>query len=417
MITNNGKDIIAKFLVGQVPSYAAYLAFGCGPKPLASDEVITAGLYANKTSLDFETFRAPIISRGYVTDIIADEAVSSIILTAELPTEQRYGITEVGVYSAKNNPVATSNDSQLLYNFTEVENWEFHNDLGAAGLGDVIYDKIDATAGIIQQTYALNHPYTAYDQTAVDPSGIIYNTTLKKAYPFRTVASSLTFGYGARVLQLETCRVLDTITVVPGNMSNIQTDMTIKPTDVNGYYGSHIHLSGIRLDLDRNSPTDELKLAFSVINRDASTPTMVEPGDTRIVVEFSSDDLNNPGNYARLEATVSNDIGNRYHVVIKKLSELSKSAGFTWSAVSVVKIYVSVLDGVVTDSNPKGVITDNFFVCLDAMRFDNVTSISPVYTMSGYTVIRSETTTRKIITKEANTTNSVEFRFGLNING
>ena len=34
MITNTGKSIIAKYLVGQAPAYASYIAIGCGPKPL-----------------------------------------------------------------------------------------------------------------------------------------------------------------------------------------------------------------------------------------------------------------------------------------------------------------------------------------------------------------------------------------------
>ena len=33
MITNTGKDIIAKYLMGNAPAYASYMALGCGPKP------------------------------------------------------------------------------------------------------------------------------------------------------------------------------------------------------------------------------------------------------------------------------------------------------------------------------------------------------------------------------------------------
>ena len=33
MITNTGKGILAKYLVGQAPAYASYIALGCGPKP------------------------------------------------------------------------------------------------------------------------------------------------------------------------------------------------------------------------------------------------------------------------------------------------------------------------------------------------------------------------------------------------
>ena len=64
MITNKGKEIIAKYLLGTTPAYASYMAFGCGQKPLATGD--TYGDYSDKNLLDFEMFRVPISSRGYV---------------------------------------------------------------------------------------------------------------------------------------------------------------------------------------------------------------------------------------------------------------------------------------------------------------------------------------------------------------
>ena len=34
MITNSGKSIIAKYLIGQAPAYASYIAVGCGAQTL-----------------------------------------------------------------------------------------------------------------------------------------------------------------------------------------------------------------------------------------------------------------------------------------------------------------------------------------------------------------------------------------------
>ena len=65
MITNIGKNLLAKYLVGQTQSYASHIAVGCGPSPVASDGGVF-GDYALKNSLDFEMFRVPIISRGFV---------------------------------------------------------------------------------------------------------------------------------------------------------------------------------------------------------------------------------------------------------------------------------------------------------------------------------------------------------------
>jgi hypothetical protein len=66
MITNTGKSIIAKYLLGQAPAYASYIAIGCGATPLdTADEI---GDYSTKTNLDFEMFRVPISSRGFVNE-------------------------------------------------------------------------------------------------------------------------------------------------------------------------------------------------------------------------------------------------------------------------------------------------------------------------------------------------------------
>ena len=119
MITNNGKELISKYLIGQAPAYASYIAIGCGAKPLNTDAAFID--YSAKTNMDFEMFRIPIISRGYITE----NGISKIVLTAELPTEERYEISEVGIYSAGSNPSASGYDSRNLILFSQEENWQY----------------------------------------------------------------------------------------------------------------------------------------------------------------------------------------------------------------------------------------------------------------------------------------------------
>jgi len=60
MITNVGKNLLAKYLVGQTTSYASHIAIGCGPKPVASDYSFTnleLDAIRDKKSLDFEMLR------------------------------------------------------------------------------------------------------------------------------------------------------------------------------------------------------------------------------------------------------------------------------------------------------------------------------------------------------------------------
>ena len=118
MITNIGKTIISKFLLSQAPFYASHIAVGCGKKPILSASKMPD--FSSKSSLDFEMFRMPISSRGYVND----SGVNKLVLTAELPTEERYEITEVGIFSSGANPSAGQSDSKTVFAFTDTENWQ-----------------------------------------------------------------------------------------------------------------------------------------------------------------------------------------------------------------------------------------------------------------------------------------------------
>ena len=77
MITNNGKQIIAKFLLGQAPAFATHIAAGSGPKPLETGEASLVS--ASVQSLDFEVFRVPIIAKGFVKE----DNVEKIVFKAE----------------------------------------------------------------------------------------------------------------------------------------------------------------------------------------------------------------------------------------------------------------------------------------------------------------------------------------------
>jgi hypothetical protein len=101
--------------------------------------------------------------------------------------------------------------------------------------------------------------------------------------------------------------------------------------------------------------------------------------------------------------------GDRYVIAKAKLEDLVKSSGFTWSNVNVVKIYVSVYE--TSEYGP--LLSENFYVALDGLRFENLTSTSPLYGMTGYSVVRNESSST--IIKESNSSNLVEFRFGLDV--
>lgn len=384
MITNTGKGILAKYLIGQAPAYASYIAVGCGATPLASDGVL--GDYSAKERLDFEMFRVPIISRGYVNE----DGVSKIVFTGELPTEERYEITEVGVYSAGSNPSAGLYDSKMIYSFTQNESWEYHNPTTAVAI-PTVYAPLDGS-------YSDN---AIHGEVSGDP---IYQKPV-----FQTNADNRIFTDSSRVARYETCRFLNNVIAMSGASSTLNiSNGHLQPA--NG--SSHIHLTGVNLDLNKNSPTDQLKLAFSVVSKDADGTA---PDSVRILLEFSSSDVHNDSNgqYARFEVNLDNgtDPGehdfdaSRYVVVAKDLKDLYKSSGFTWNTVDVIKVYVSVIKN--------GAASEDFYVFLDALRLDNTSVVNSLYGLTGYSVIRN--TDSKTVTKLANTTNFMEFRFAMDV--
>ena len=383
MITNTGKTIIGKYMLGQAPAYASYLAVGCGPTPLETADV--ADNFATKENLDFEMFRVPISSRGFVSE----GGINKIVLTAELPTEERYEISEVGLYSAGSNPSAGAYDSKTVFAFTTGENWQHHTasaataiDIVTAPLDDPDDDNVIAVADAVFQTNADN--------------AIFYKTSRANRY--------------------ERCRFLNNVILIQGDDSDLTVSSESGPTFdhfVVEEGSNHIHLTGANVDFTRNSPIDELRLAFSLINKDGDSSAI--PETVRILVDFSSTDAGT-GEFARFEAEINHGTSgnpelvqdfqtNRYFVVSKQLQELYTSANFTWDAVTVVKIYACVIDA--------GVPSQDYYVALDAIRLENVATVNPLYGLTGYSIIKNDTA--ETIVKSPNTSNYVEFRFSIGV--
>jgi hypothetical protein len=380
MITNTGKTIIAKYLLGQAPAYASYLAICCGATPLTTGDPL--GNYSTKQNLDFEMFRVPISSRGFVNE----SGLDKIVLTAELPTEERYEISEIGIYSAGSNPSAGAYDSKTVFAFTQTENWQHHT--------------TEAAVAIDTFSAALDAP--EYDNVIAVTDSV-----------FQTSGDNPIFFKSPRVERYERPRFLNNVILIQGDDSDItineesgaaQDHFVIEPGS------NHIHLTGANIDFTRNSPTDELRLAFSLISKDGASVTT--PENVRIMVEFASTETET-AEYARFEAEVIDDSSGgaydfsteRYFVVTKQLQELYTSANFTWNAVTVIKIYACVIDA--------GIPSNNYYVALDAMRLENISTVNPLYGLTGYSVIQN--VDASTIVKSPNTSNYIEFRFSVGV--
>lgn len=387
MITNTGKNLLAKYLVGQTPSYASHIAVGCGASPVETDYTFSTeeiNSMKGKESLNFEMFRVPIISRGFVNE----DGLSKVVLTAEMPTEERYEITEVGIFSAGSNPVAGSFDSRVIYSFAETDNWLYSIDGESPSNIPIQYGPLDGEEnnGTINQVSKV----------------------------FSTNADNRVFTQEDRVERNERCRFLNNIIVMRGDTSSLTYNPQGSMVPLTN--SDYIILDPTSVDFTKNSPLDELRLAFSVVSRVANYD--VPPDNVKILLEFSHTGPDSSIQYAKFKVDID-DIGyedgtsedthdfsnNRYLVVSKTFQQLDKSLRFKWSDVSIAKIYVNITK----DNLP----SDSFYVCLDALRIENTTSTNSLYGLTGYSVIKS-VNARPII-KSANTTNYIEFRFVLGV--
>jgi hypothetical protein len=331
-------------------------------------------------------FRVPISSRGFVNE----NGIDKIVLTAELPTEERYEITEVGLYSAGSNPSAGAQDSKTVFAFTQGENWEYHTATSSVAI-PVISVPLDANDDdIINATGTANGVF----QTNADNS-IFYNTD--------------------RVSRYERPRFLNNTILMQGDDSDLSIDGG-GSGGVDHFVvdsGNHIHLTSPNVDFSQNSPLDELRFAFSLVNRDGTSAA--NPDTVRILIDFAATDSNSPSTYARFEINIEDGVDgydfstNRYFVVSKQLQELYKSQNFTWNAVTVVKIYVSIFDSLSGGYFP----TSDYYIALDALRLENIATVNPLYGLTGYSVIKNDNATA--IIKSPNTNNYVEFRFSIGV--
>jgi len=382
MITNTGKSIIGKYLLGQAPAYASYIAVGCGAQPLDTSDPY--GDYSTKENLDFEMFRVPISSRGFVNDA----GTEKIVLTAELPTEERYEITEIGLYSAGSNPSAGAFDSKTVFAFTQGENWQYHTATAASSIPTI--------------TAPLDDPN---DDNIIATSDMV----------FQTNADNSIFFKAPRTTRYERCRFLNNMILIRGDDSDLTIDATTGSSA--GHFvvepgSNHIHLLSPDVDFNKNSPIDELRLAFSIISKDGDSSAV--PDTVRILVDFASTDSETAGEFARFEIELENGSGtggtydfenNRYYIATTQLQDLYQTQGFTWNAVTTVKIYACAL---VSD-----VPSDDYYIALDALRLENISSTNPLYGMTGYSVVKNSDAST--IIKSPNTSNYIEFRFSVGV--
>ena len=365
MITEDGKELISKFLLGQAPAYATHLSVGSGAVPLnTTDTSPLPSILQGKKTMDFEMARVPITSKGFVDE----GGITKLAFSAELPKENRYDITEVGLWSAGKNNLATSSDSRMIFNFSE--SWEKHG----TSITAIPFLETIGTGGDITTTENV----------------------------FSASSNNITLRTSSRALRKEGPRYLNNKIFIRGDTSTI-TGST--GSWVASPSSTHIHLNNINFFIGANSPTDKIKLGLSLINL-TSLGTEGVPDQVKILVEFYRNEVTTTRGFAKAEILLAGSLfsNNSYQVVEIPISSLITSDDFTSSEIRICRIFASVIKS----SAP----SDDFYIALDGLRIDNLSTENPLYKMIGYSIVKID---GNPIIKYQNTNNYIEFRLSLGI--
>jgi hypothetical protein len=445
MITNSGKDVIAKYLLGQTPTYATHIAIGCGQTPLTIGQSMPSGL-PQKEVLDFEMARIPITSRGFVEE----NGQTKIAFTAELPTENRYEITEIALWSSGSNTLAREFDSRIIFNFQEP--WQAHNTsitaipvkstLGTgfniedggdkvfiARSGDKVLETQDRVLRKEGPRFLNRSIFLRGDSSNIESEDFSITSATSNGSVL-TYAATNDFDEGDTVtiascsnnlfnIVAATILSADSSTfTIAKNVPNTETSnggvvwrsgSWLPEEDLEGFVSTHIHLSPVSFNISRNNPRDEIVFAFSVLDKN-SDGTSGTPDFVKILIEFYRNEVDRLTGFSKAEIYVdSSDLSNRYKAIRFPISDLLTSPDFSSSEISIARVFVAVyatIDTVVVPS-------PNHYVALDGIRLDNVSTQNPLYKMVGYSP--TQTQNGAPIIKAENSNNYIEFRFGLGV--
>ena len=324
MITNQGRELISKYLLGQAPSYASYISFGCGNG---------TGATADANCMDFEMLRVPISSRSNL-----ESSGSSIISFAgDLPLEEQYVITEVAVWSDARN-VAAQSDSRVLFAFTTDENWQIKD---GTAVSTIPFIETPLDGGNNSGDILVSEKIFAAD---ADNLALVSNRP----------------GQGTRFLNRTILMRGDSFPVDPTDPNTPRT---------------RIFLDGRNVNLSANSGDDLVKFAFAMY---PETAAWTAPPSVSFTMRFMrdpslgiDDDDNPPAGTAVWKGTLASP--DKFNVATTKLQDITVSSkGFSWRDTIYVEVEFDYFGS-------------EWYAGVDAVRFDNITTPNPLYVMSGYT--------------------------------
>jgi hypothetical protein len=444
MITNTGKEIISKYLLGQTPAYATHISIGCGATPLdANDPAPNPSTLAEKTIMDFEMVRVPITSKGFVDD----NGTTKVSFTAELPKENRYDITEIGLWSSGSNSLAKNFDSKMIFNFSEP--WQAHSTsiseittpipLGSGGdittalkyfrasSSNPVFSTIDRKNRKEGPRFLDSKILLRGDSSIIqgadeswsgeNPVYSITNKVASSGTATLTTSTDHFLNVGDTIVVDIADNAFDGSFVITGRTDTTVSyalggTITSAPTTgtITWQESTHIHLNAINFDISRNAPSDKILFAFSLIDKD-SLGAGSDPDYVKILLEFYRNETSITSGYAKAEIYIDGTdfAGDRYKVIEIPISDLITTPDFSSQQIRVARVFSSV----VYTTGGQQMASPVHYVELEGIRLENDTTVNPVYGMVGYSVVR--TSDGQPLYKFQNTNNYVEFRFNLDV--
>lgn len=308
-----------------------------------------------------------------------------IVFKAQLPSDQRYEMTEIALYPAANNSLALNYDSRVVSGFLTTEGWTYH----------------DVSPSLIESDNTIPFVTTSI----ADSSGNIGSATFldpvtsSSAFALFLNSNNEAFTFFQRKQRYENTRFYNRCLVIPGNMTTFSNDeMSIVGKQ------KYVFTNSLKLNLSQNSPDDYVKFAVSVISSDISP--VAAPSKVRLRFEFL-DSLSGQKAIVSELLTAGDFANGRYKIISKQKKDFDLGNDFSWGRIDGIVIYAQTL-------NSSGNY-DGSYVALDGIRIDNENTENPLYSMVAYSKLKNNFEDGQPIQKLDNSQGYIEYRLGVNI--
>lgn len=447
MITNTGREIIAKYMLGQTSAYATHVALGCGASPdtgyrrfynsleiTSNVATIDLGLHTYSVGMDIrvlQTSGTPDLTGEYQITAITSSTISFDFTNDDVAATECEGIVAQVVgniyasnpamtFETKRLPIksrgfANEDQTQLVFTaelpsderivITEASLWTAAVDPNALGTPSKLIFTMGETDGWVAHYSAgitAVPPVTSLSEGTLDIDKDIIDPI------FSVDANNALFQSLPRQNQYEGGRIGSTVIGMRGDTA------TISSVGNNGFAtagSSHIHADTRAFDFSSNGTGDEIRVGLFVSTA-LSTSLAVPPETTKLLIEFLYSESDSSG-FAKMyvEIPEADLTGNRYRVVSMPLSGFAYSPNFSWSNVRAVKISVQCVPTTVSGLSPS-----DYFVFLDGLRFENLSGNNPLYGMTGYSIVRDGSLTPPMpIISDQGEPGYIEFRMNVEV--